>query len=130
MSEEVILTKSNVVLTKAQSDILSTFQGIDMSKIQQVDMTPSWVKNLGNTSTVKVTTIEERTKPIIDELKEANNLLREQLQQSESANEVYLQRIEELEKQARQLNDKESYQTMYIKELKADLKEEMERRKN
>lgn len=130
MSDEVIHTNVEPVLTKISPDILSTFKGIDMSKIQPVDMTPSCIKNISKMQNVKVITPEERAKPIVDELKESNNLLREQLQQSESMNKVYLQRIDELEKQARQLNDKEAYQTMYIKELKADLKEEMERRVN
>lgn len=128
MSEEVILTKSNVVLTKAQSDILSTFQGIDMSKIQQVDMTPSWVKNMGNVQNVKVLTSEERAKPITDRLDREIEILESQLQQAESTNTELQDKLDKSNFELKQLNDKVSSQTYYIKELKADLKEETERR--
>lgn len=33
MSDEIILTKGDTILTKPQSDLLSAFQGIDVSKL-------------------------------------------------------------------------------------------------
>lgn len=128
MSEEIILTKSDSILTKAQSDMLSAFQGFDMLKIQQVDMRPSYVKNMNNMQNVKVLTSEERAKPITDRLDKEIEILEKQLQQAESTNSDLQDKLDKSNFELKQLNDKVSSQTYYIKELKADLKEETERR--
>lgn len=128
MSDEVILTKGESILTKANPDMLSTFKGFDMSKIQPVDMIPSWVKNTSNAQNVKLVTPEERAKPITDRLDKEIELLEGQLQQAESTNEELQSKLDDAYIQLRQLNDKTSSQNLYIKELKTDLKEETERR--
>lgn len=57
-------------------------------------------------------------------LAETNEKLNQQLLQYESANNELRQQLEYAKQQLKQLNDKESSQNLYIKELKADLKEE------
>lgn len=57
-------------------------------------------------------------------LEETNEKLNQQLLQYESANNELMQQLEYAKQQLKQLNDKESSQNLYIKELKADLKEE------
>ena len=58
--------------------------------------------------------IEELQQQQLDEAKATNQILREEL------NKAYTQ--------LKQLNDKEASQTLYIKELKADLKDEIQKR--
>lgn len=57
-------------------------------------------------------------------LAETNEKLNQQLLQYESANNELKQQLEYAKQQFKQLNDKESSQNLYIKELKADLREE------
>lgn len=57
-------------------------------------------------------------------LAETNEKLNQQLLQYESANNELKQQLEYTKQQLKQLNDKESSQNLYIKELKADLREE------
>lgn len=52
------------------------------------------------------------------------SLLEEQLKQYESTNKDLHKQLEEAKLQLKQLNDKESSQNLYIKELKADLQME------
>lgn len=52
------------------------------------------------------------------------SLLEEQLKQYETANKDLHKQLEEAQLQLKQLNDKESSQNLYIKELKADLQME------
>lgn len=52
------------------------------------------------------------------------SLLEEQLKQYETANKNLHKQLEEAQLQLKQLNDKESSQNLYIKELKADLQME------
>lgn len=52
------------------------------------------------------------------------SLLEDQLKQYESANKDLCKQLEEAQLQLKQLNDKESSQNLYIKELKADLQME------
>ena len=73
--------------------------------------------------------IDNLTKPVIDiPFKNPNekmeSLLEEQLKQYEIANKDLHKQLEEAQLQLKQLNDKESSQNLYIKELKADLQTE------
>lgn len=52
------------------------------------------------------------------------SLLEEQLKQYESTNKELHKQLEDTQLQLKQLNDKESYNNLYIKELKADLQME------
>lgn len=57
-------------------------------------------------------------------LEETNEKLNQQILQYEFANNELKQQLEYTKQQLKQLNDKESSQNLYIKELKADLREE------
>ena len=75
-----------------------------------------------------VSTPAERAKPITDRLDRQIEILENQLQQAETTNTDLQAKLEKANFELKQLNDKSSSQNLYIKELKADLKEEMERR--
>ena len=124
MSDEVILTKCEQILAKANQNMLSTFKGFDMSKIQPVDMIPSCVKNTSDAQNIKLVTLEERAKPITDRLDKEIELLEGQLLQAESTNEELQNKLEYSHIQLKQLNDKYAIQTGEIRQLRADLKEE------
>lgn len=62
-------------------------------------------------------------------LDETNKLLSAQLYQSNKENEELHQQLDDMHLQLRQLNDKTSSQTLYIKQLQANLKEEESKRK-
>lgn len=61
--------------------------------------------------------------------KKMESLLEEQLKQYETANKDLHKQLEEAQLQLKQLNDKESSQNLYIKELKSDLQMESLKRK-
>lgn len=62
------------------------------------------------------------------EIKNPNEKVEELLEEQISINKELKKQLEDARLQLKQLNDKESSQNLYIKELKADLKEETERR--
>lgn len=62
--------------------------------------------------------------PSINPNEKMKFLLEEQLKQYKLMNSELHQKLEYAQLQLKQLNDKESSQNLYIKELKADLKEE------
>ena len=67
--------------------------------------------------------------PPVSKLDETNKLLSAQLYQSNKENEELHQQLDDMHLQLRQLNDKTSSQTLYIKQLQANLKEEERKHK-
>ena len=130
VNEEIILKKENLVLTQ-----LSPEQKAFMDKMSEVanmntfihQPTYNFQKQLDEAK-VLVSTPAERAKPITDRLDKQIEILDNQLQQAETTNAELQAKLEKANFELKQLNDKSSSQNLYIKELKADLKEEMERR--
>lgn len=130
VSEEFILKKENLVLTQ-----LSPQQQAFVDKMSETTNMHTFVhqpsynfqKQFDETMAL-VSTPAERAKPITDRLDKQIEILGNQLQQAETTNAELQAKLEKANFELKQLNDKSSSQNLYIKELKADLKEEMERR--
>lgn len=130
VNEEIILKKENLVLTQ-----LSPQQQAFVDKMSETANMHTFVhqptynlqKQFDETM-ARVSTPAERAKPITDRLDKQIEILENQLQQAEITKAELQTKLEKANFELKQLNDKSSSQNLYIKELKADLKEEMERR--
>lgn len=101
---------------------------IPQSVIQTTKMPDFEIRNPNEKAEQLLEESNDKHDKQIELLDEQIKILKEQLQhEKDSKAEIQLQ-LKDSNTQSKQLNDKISSQTYYIKELKADLKEETERR--
>lgn len=130
MNEEIILKKDNLVLTQLPPEKKAFIEKMsEMSNTHTFTHQPTYdYQKEINKALSYVSTPAERAKPITDRLDRQIEILENQIQQAETINADLQAKLEKANFELKQLNDKSSSQNLYIKELKADLKEEMERR--
>ena len=118
---------NDCVFTKLDSSFLNNCE-IDLSKMPIPNIIPQSVSDMQreNTRIAKEISrsVNKRNKSFTDRMDTTNSLLEEQIRQYKDANNELKKQLEETRFQLKQLNDKESSQNLYIKELKADLREE------
>ena len=66
--------------------------------------------------------------PLRNPLKNIEELQQQQLDEAKATNQILQEELNKAYDQLRQLNDKEASQNLYIKELKAGLKDEIQKR--
>lgn len=119
VNDELILTKKPAILTDpdTQNYMANMMQ---QQIIQNVVKPPKTDFEIRNPN--------EKTERLLSESNAKQDkqiqLLEEQLQQEKTSKAELQAKLDDAYTQLRQLNDKESSQNLYIKELKADLKEE------
>lgn len=112
--DNLIPIESNELFPKSQ-EFIAAINTSEMKNYMANQVHEQITKNL----------IQPSLNPPLKNLNEkVENLLEEQIKQYESANNELQKQLTEAQLQLKQLNDKESSQNLYIKELKADLKEE------
>jgi len=122
MSNNLPIQTNGITLTPVESPLFN----IDTSKL--LDDMPFKGFTIKPPEMPYIPSQEERMQPFLDRLDEQNELLEAQLIQAQGANTSLQKQLDDAYVELKQLNDKTSSQTYYIKQLKADLKEETERR--
>ncbi|MCF2643060.1 hypothetical protein I6E50_11655 [Roseburia hominis] len=99
----------------------------DKNKIQEVFLNPqtqNYITNQAQQNSMKKLSTPQNDIPLKNPMEKTETLLEQQLEEEKNRNIELQEQLNESYIQLKQLNDKESSQNMYIKELKADLKEE------
>lgn len=137
ITNESTIFKNGAVLTPVEQSFSE-----QVNQFQQLINTPEYQNYTANqmqekikdnivdlsVSNIKTTNPNEKTERLLSESNAKQDkqiqLLEKQLEQEKISNTDLQLKLEDAYTQLRQLNDKESSQNLYIKELKADLKEE------